>query len=48
MKDEVKRNTISEFVGLKSTIYSFVLVDGVPTLKNMKKQKVSKKMLLTA
>ena len=35
MKDEVKRKIISEFVGLKSKIYSLVVVDS----KKIKKAK---------
>ena len=42
VKDEVKRKIISEFVGLKSKMYSLIDVDG----KKIKKQKDSIKMLL--
>ena len=41
MKDEFKRKIISEFIGLKSNIYSLISVDGkeVTKAKRVKKSK---------
>lgn len=44
MKDEVRGNIINEFVGLKSKMYSLVMVDD----EEIKKTKDSNKILLKA